>query len=102
MQKFLSNTVDILRIVIGFIFSGMEDNADLLDKVCAYENDAEGQGHMMFPEHLSHEELQNGIRSGRYMKATFQVIILISISAIWLRKIGYLCCYFCNSHSRIA
>lgn len=52
---------------------GMEDNADLLDKVCAYENDAEGQGHMMFPEHLSHEELQNGIRSGRYMKATFQV-----------------------------
>ncbi|KHN71817.1 putative exosome complex exonuclease RRP44 [Toxocara canis] len=51
----------------------MEDNADLLDKIFAYENEADGQGRTMFPEHLSHEQLQNGIRSGKYMKGTFQV-----------------------------
>ncbi|VDK73247.1 unnamed protein product, partial [Anisakis simplex] len=52
---------------------GMDNNAELLDKISAYEHEMEGQGRMMFPEHLSYEQIQSGIKSGKYKKGNFQV-----------------------------
>uniref|UniRef100_A0A0R3RRV1 Protein DIS3 homolog n=1 Tax=Elaeophora elaphi TaxID=1147741 RepID=A0A0R3RRV1_9BILA len=52
---------------------GMEDNADLLDKLTVYSSESEGRGRVLFPEYLAHDVVQNGIRNGKFKKATFQV-----------------------------
>ncbi|VDN17785.1 unnamed protein product [Gongylonema pulchrum] len=38
-----------------------------------YVEEADSRGRILFPEHLPHDVIQNGIRSGKYKKAAFQV-----------------------------
>ncbi|KAL3995653.1 RNB domain family protein [Acanthocheilonema viteae] len=52
---------------------GMKDNADLLNKLAAYSAESEDRTRILFPEYLAHDIIQNGIRSGKFKKATFQV-----------------------------
>ncbi|VDM94857.1 unnamed protein product, partial [Onchocerca ochengi] len=52
---------------------GMEDNADLLDKLAVYNAESENRGRILFPEYLAHDLIQNGIRNGKFKKAVFQV-----------------------------
>nr|CDQ04480.1 Bm1955, isoform c [Brugia malayi] len=52
---------------------GMEDNTDLLDKLAVYNAECDARGRILFPEYLAHDMIQNGIRSGKFKKATFQV-----------------------------
>lgn len=51
----------------------MGDNADLLNKIAIYNSEAENHSKLLFPEHYSHEVIQDGIHSGKFKKATFQV-----------------------------
>ncbi|VDN53911.1 unnamed protein product [Dracunculus medinensis] len=52
---------------------GMGDNADLLNKIAIYNSEAENHSKLLFPEHYSHEVIQDGIHSGKFKKATFQI-----------------------------
>ncbi|VDK85731.1 unnamed protein product [Litomosoides sigmodontis] len=52
---------------------GMKDNVDLLNKLAVYNAESEGRGRILFPEYLTHDIIQNGIRNGNFKKATFQV-----------------------------
>lgn len=51
----------------------MKDNTDLLEKLAVYNAENEGRGRILFPEYLAHDLIQNGIRTGKFKKATFQV-----------------------------
>lgn len=53
----------------------MEDKDDLLDKLAIYSVESEGRGRILFPEYLAHDVIQNGIRNGKFKKATFQVFL---------------------------
>ncbi|KAM3718476.1 putative exosome complex exonuclease RRP44 [Dirofilaria immitis] len=52
---------------------GMKDNTDLLDKLAVYNAESENRGRILFPEYLTHDLIQDGIRNGKFKKATFQV-----------------------------
>uniref|UniRef100_A0A1I8ATB4 Protein DIS3 homolog n=1 Tax=Steinernema glaseri TaxID=37863 RepID=A0A1I8ATB4_9BILA len=52
---------------------GMEDNADLLDKLSAYDQSFERNAKMIYPEHLTQEEITAGLLNGRFCKGTFNV-----------------------------
>lgn len=55
----------------------MKNNAELLNKIAVYTVEAQKQAKVIFPEHLSHDVIQNGLRSGKYRRATFQVAAVI-------------------------
>ncbi|MFH4974380.1 hypothetical protein AB6A40_001089 [Gnathostoma spinigerum] len=68
LKKSFENTFTLKEYV-----EGIEDNADLLDKISGYESGANKEKHELFDEHLSLDEIQAGLRSGKYKKGTFQV-----------------------------
>ncbi|VDN03336.1 unnamed protein product [Thelazia callipaeda] len=52
---------------------GMEGNEHLLDKITVYNMEADSRNRILFPEHLSPEEIQDGIESGKFKRAMFHV-----------------------------
>ncbi|TKR80691.1 hypothetical protein L596_014723 [Steinernema carpocapsae] len=67
-EEFAGQTMTIKKYV-----KGMENNSVLLDKLSAYDQSFEKNARIIYPEHLTQEQINAGLQSGRFCKGTFNV-----------------------------